>query len=53
MPWAHAWPDLGECIASDLNVMTGFEDSPVLLYKLSRYLHALFVLFIMASYLNL
>lgn len=33
MPWAHACAALGECIALDLNVMMGFEDSPVLLYN--------------------
>lgn len=45
MPWAHACAALGERIALDLNVMMGFEDSPVLLYNLSRYLCLICVIY--------
>lgn len=45
MPWAYACAALGECIALDLNVMMGFEDSPVLLHNLSRYLCLICVIY--------
>ena len=42
-----------ERVALDFNVPMSFKDSPALLCKLLRYFHALFVLFVMVSYLNL
>lgn len=41
-----------EGVALGFNVPVSFKDSPTLLCKLLRHSHALFVLFIMVSYLH-